>query len=232
MATLDPRKTKIVATIGPASSDKATMKALVEAGANAMRLNFSHGSHEEHAERARLIREVEEESGWRTLAVIADLQGPKLRVAELPAPVTLALGEEVVVAGADQSEDGMIPVAPTVIGDVLRPGHEVLIDDGHVRLRVEEGLLPRARFVCDDDAWPPDPARAQTLRLLRQAAAPVSATALRTAPAVRKQTLLALLQRLAAEGVIRRAGRDGWTLTSRSVPVPDSIGGNRNPSRP
>jgi pyruvate kinase len=121
------------------------MTALVEAGANAMRLNFSHGTHEEHAERARLIREVEAESGWRTLAIIADLQGPKLRVAELPAPVTLVLGEEVVVAGADQSEDGMIPIAPTVIGDVLQPGHEVLIDDGHVRLRVEEVEDGRAR---------------------------------------------------------------------------------------
>lgn len=138
MATLDPRKTKIVATIGPASSDKATMTRLVEAGANAMRLNFSHGSHEEHAEGARLVREIEEESGWRTLALIADLQGPKLRVGELPAPVTLATGGEVIVSGADRDEDGVLPVAPSVIGDVLQPGHEVLIDDGHVRLRVEK----------------------------------------------------------------------------------------------
>jgi len=145
MATLDPRKTKIVVTIGPASSDKATMTALVEAGANAMRLNFSHGSHEEHAERARLVREIEQESGWRTLALIADLQGPKLRVAELAEPVTLSVGDEVVVAGVDSATDGAIPVAPTVIGDVLQPGHEVLIDDGHVRLRVEEVDGGRAR---------------------------------------------------------------------------------------
>jgi pyruvate kinase len=145
MATLDPRKTKIVVTIGPASSDKATMTALVEAGANAMRLNFSHGSHEEHAERARLVREIEQESGWRTLALIADLQGPKLRVAELAEPVTLSVGDEVVVAGVDSATDGAIPVAPTVIGDVLQPGHEVLIDDGHVRLRVEEVEHGRAR---------------------------------------------------------------------------------------
>jgi pyruvate kinase len=145
MATLDPRKTKIVATIGPASSDKATMTALVEAGANAMRLNFSHGSHEEHAERARLVREIEQQSGWRTLALIADLQGPKLRVAELAEPITLSVGDEVVVAGVDSATDGAIPVAPTVIGDVLQPGHEVLIDDGHIRLRVEEVDGGRAR---------------------------------------------------------------------------------------
>lgn len=145
MATLEPRKTKIVATIGPASSDKATMSALVEAGANAMRLNFSHGSHAEHAERARVVREIEEESGWRTIALIADLQGPKLRVAELSAPITLAADEEVVVAGIDVATDGVIPVAPTVIGDVLQPGHEVLIDDGHVRLRVEDVHRGQAR---------------------------------------------------------------------------------------
>lgn len=100
-----------------------------------------------------------------------------------------------------------------------------------LRLRVDEGLLPRARFVCEDGV-PPDPVREQTLRFLRQATAPVSAAVLRTALGVRKQTLLALLHHLAAEGTIRRAGRDGWTITSRAVPVPGSIGGNRNPSRP
>jgi len=145
MAAQEPRRTKIVATIGPASSDRDMLAALVEAGANALRLNFSHGTHEEHAESARLVREIEAESGWRTLALIADLQGPKLRVGELPAPLTLARDQEVFVAGAENATDGTIPVAPTVIGDVLQPGHEVLIDDGHVRLRVEEVERGRAR---------------------------------------------------------------------------------------
>lgn len=145
MAKLDPRRTKIVATIGPASSDREVLVQLVDAGANAMRLNFSHGTHDDHAERARVVREIEAESGWRTLALIADLQGPKLRVAELPTPVTLLADDEVFVAGADRGEDGVIPVAPTVIGDVLQPGHDVLIDDGHVRLRVEEVERGRAR---------------------------------------------------------------------------------------
>ncbi|MEX2211161.1 MAG: pyruvate kinase [Gaiellaceae bacterium] len=138
MAIVEPRRTKIVATIGPASSSRETLAALVEAGANALRLNFSHGTHEEHAEAARHVRELEAESGWRKLALIADLQGPKLRVAELAAPLTLAPQDEVVVVGADggPARDGTIPVAPSVIGDVLQPGHEILIDDGHVRLRV------------------------------------------------------------------------------------------------
>ncbi len=79
-----------------------------------------------------------------------------------------------------------------------------------LRLRVEDtGLTPRARFVCDD-AIPPDPLRERTLTLVRQATpAPLSSPALRTALGVRKQTLLALLHRLAAEGLSARAGRDG-----------------------
>ena len=145
MARVEPRRTKIVATIGPASSDPAMIEALVEAGTNAFRLNFSHGTHEEHAERARVVRKLEAESGWRTLALIADLQGPKLRIAQLPEPLTLARDEEVLVAGADGARDGVIPVAPSVIGDVLRPGHEILIDDGHIRLRVEEVEHGQAR---------------------------------------------------------------------------------------
>jgi pyruvate kinase len=145
MARVEPRKTKIVATIGPASSDPAMIEALVEAGANAFRLNFSHGTHEDHAERARVVRELEAQSGWRTLALIADLQGPKLRIGQLSAPLALVRDQEVLVAGADGARDGVIPVAPSVIGDVLKPGHEILIDDGHIRLRVEELVHGQAR---------------------------------------------------------------------------------------
>src|SRR5215213_10305597 len=145
MPRVEPRRTKIVATIGPASSEPAMIEALVEAGANAFRLNFSHGTHEDHAERARVVRDLEAASGWRTLALIADLQGPKLRIAQLPEPLTLTRDQEVLVAGADGARDGAIPVAPSVIGDVLRPGHEILIDDGHIRLRVNEVERGRAR---------------------------------------------------------------------------------------
>src|SRR5215211_1522968 len=145
MSRVEPRRTKIVATIGPASSDPAILEALVEAGANALRLNFSHGKHEDHAETARQAREIEAKSGWRTLALIADLQGPKLRVTELPEPLTVAKGQEVLVSGADGARDGAIPVAPSVIGDVLQPGHDILIDDGHIRLRVDEVEHGQAR---------------------------------------------------------------------------------------
>jgi len=141
---LERRRTKIVATIGPVSSTPEVLRALVDAGVDAARLNFSHGSHADHADRARAVREVQEETG-KPLALIADLQGPKLRVGELPAPRVLLKGEEVVVVGEQQASDGELPVAPAVIGEVLRPGHDVLIDDGLVRLSVQEVDHGRAR---------------------------------------------------------------------------------------
>jgi pyruvate kinase len=113
------------------------VNALVEAGMDAARLNFSHGTHEEHAERARLVREAQENAG-RPLALIADLQGPKLRIGELPGPVELAAGDEVLISGEGGAGPGDLPVAPPVITEMLRPGHEVLIDDGLVRLRVDD----------------------------------------------------------------------------------------------
>jgi pyruvate kinase len=136
MAAVSLRRTKIVATLGPVSSTRENVLALAQAGIDAARLNFSHGSHEQHAERARIVRDVELEIG-RPLALIADLQGPKLRVGELAAPVTLTRGDNVVVASENAARDGELPIAPEAIGEVLQVGHEVLIDDGLIRLRVE-----------------------------------------------------------------------------------------------
>ena len=138
------RRTKIVATIGPASAPPEVMAGLARAGMDGARLNLSHGTHDEHRERARLIRATEAELG-RPIALIADLQGPKLRIGELDGPVTLERGADVVVAGGETSVDGELPVSPAVISGVLQPGHEVLIDDGLVRLRVEELEAGRAR---------------------------------------------------------------------------------------
>jgi pyruvate kinase len=117
---------------------------LVEAGMDAARLNFSHGSHEEHAERALLIREAQARAG-RPLALIADLQGPKLRIGDLPGTVTLASGDDVVLSGDSAGEPGDLPVSPPVLAEVLTPGQDVLIDDGLVHLQVEEVVAGRAR---------------------------------------------------------------------------------------
>jgi pyruvate kinase len=140
------RRTKIVATLGPSSDSPERLRALVAAGMDAARLNLSHGSHEDHAERARRMREIEVEAG-RPIALIADLQGPKLRVGTLPEPVVLMRGEKITVCADDACSNGDLPVAPAVIGDVLKPGHDVLIDDGRVRLRVDE--VKSGRAVCD-----------------------------------------------------------------------------------
>ena len=140
-----PRRTKIVATIGPASSAPEVLEPLMGV-IDGARLNFSHGTHETHAERAHAIRAVAKEVG-RPVALIADLQGPKLRIGELPEARYLMRGDEVTISGEDTAQDGDLPIAPAVLGSVLQPGFDVLIDDGAVRLRV--GRVERGRAICE-----------------------------------------------------------------------------------
>jgi pyruvate kinase len=144
VAPAPPRRTKILATIGPASGTPERLAALVSAGMNGARLNFSHGTHEQHRAWADAIRAAGDQAG-RPLSIVADLQGPKLRLGDLPGPQTLARGEEVVIAPEEAAHDGQLPISPAVIGEVLESGNDVLIDDGLVRLRVEEVEHGRAR---------------------------------------------------------------------------------------
>jgi pyruvate kinase len=137
------RRTKIVATIGPASSSPGVLESLVEAGMDGARLNFSHGTHADHGESARRVREVQAAAG-RPIALIADLCGPKVRIGDLPQPLAVQRGETVAIAGEDVARDGDLPVAPSALVEVLEPGHEVLIADGLVRLRVERVEAGRA----------------------------------------------------------------------------------------
>ncbi len=138
------RRTKIVATIGPGSGSREMLRALAEAGMNAVRLNFSHGTHDQHAGWAKRAREVQAELG-RPLALIADLQGPKFRVADLSRPRMLTTGTTVFVASDLTAQEGDLVVAPAPIAQVLEPGHDILIDDGLLRLFVEEVDHGRAR---------------------------------------------------------------------------------------
>jgi pyruvate kinase len=144
MAAVAPRRTKILATIGPASGSPERLTELIAAGMDGARLNFSHGSHDQHRTRAEAARTAAAEAG-RPLALVADLQGPKLRLGELPEPRTLTRGEEVVIAPEESSADGELPISPAVIGEVLAPGNDVLIDDGLVHLKVEEVEAGKAR---------------------------------------------------------------------------------------
>ncbi|HEY2073357.1 MAG TPA: pyruvate kinase [Gaiellaceae bacterium] len=140
---VEQRRTKIVATVGPASATAERLRELIGAGVDAVRLNLSHGKHEEHAERAWLVREIAAELG-KPIALIADLQGPKLRIGELAEPIVLTKGQQIVVCAEESATNGDLPIAPAVISEVLEPGNDVLIDDGLVRLRVDEVSSGRA----------------------------------------------------------------------------------------
>jgi pyruvate kinase len=140
------RRTKIVATIGPSTRSPEKIAALIKAGMDGARLNLSHGTQEDHAHTAELVREAERDAG-RPIALIADLQGPKLRVGELNGELVLENGASVVIAGEDVAQPDDLPVSPAVLGSVLHPGNDVLIDDGHIRLRVE--AVERGRARCE-----------------------------------------------------------------------------------
>jgi pyruvate kinase len=92
------RKAKIVATIGPASRSRECLKQLIEAGMDVARLNFSHGTHDDHATTIRLIRELSQEL-HKPITILQDLQGPKLRVAEIPGgQVILSAGDTIILS--------------------------------------------------------------------------------------------------------------------------------------
>ncbi|WP_372974139.1 pyruvate kinase, partial [Muriicola sp.] len=88
------KKTKIVATLGPACSDKETLRKMIEAGVDVFRINFSHADYEDVKQRIEIIRELNEEMGIYT-AILADLQGPKLRVGVMAGEVVVAPGDEI-----------------------------------------------------------------------------------------------------------------------------------------
>jgi pyruvate kinase len=140
--SIHTRRTKIVATIGPATSSVEAMTELIAAGADVFRLNFSHGSRDEHAARIAMAREAAEAAEFE-VALLGDLPGPKLRIGELGEElVDLESGDEVELVGG-QSErpagDGIrIPVSWQGLSGALAPGHDVYLADGRIRLRVLE----------------------------------------------------------------------------------------------
>jgi pyruvate kinase len=131
------RNAKIIATLGPASSDAETIQALFEAGADVFRFNFSHGSHQDHQARYDIVRKVERDLA-RPIAVLADLQGPKLRIGQI------ADGKVMLPAGAEFTLD-RDPTPGTArraclphpeLFDVITVGQSLLLDDGKLRLQV------------------------------------------------------------------------------------------------
>jgi len=130
-----PRRTKIVCTIGPASSDPETIEQLAWSGMDAARLNFSHGDQEMHRETLASVRRAQALIG-RPLAVIADLQGPKIRIGRIGEPRSVNPGDTLVLTAPGQGAPGDLDVTFAGIADTVAPGREVLINDGMVRTRV------------------------------------------------------------------------------------------------
>lgn len=128
-------RTKIVCTLGPASSSREVIGALIDAGLDVARVNFSHGTHAEHAERIALVRSLAAERK-RPVAILGDLQGPRIRVGDLDTPVTIAPGDEVVLCREDEARGDELPVTYDDIAKDVHAGDRVLIDDGLMELVV------------------------------------------------------------------------------------------------
>ena len=131
------RLTKIVATLGPSSSTPEMIRSLFEAGVDMFRLNFSHGSHADHGERVKAIRALEQETG-RPIAILADMQGPKLRLGTFAdGPIDLTPGQNFRLDLSKEPGDATrVGMPHPEIFAALEPEAELLLDDGKVRLRV------------------------------------------------------------------------------------------------
>jgi pyruvate kinase len=131
------RRTKIVATIGPASRSMATMRRLIDAGVDVFRLNFSHGTSDEHSENIQWAREASREAG-REIGLLGDLPGPKLRLGDIPDGTVDLVPETEMQLTADGRDPGggELPVAWSGLPGAVREGDRVYLADGRIRLRV------------------------------------------------------------------------------------------------
>ena len=128
--------TKIVCTIGPASSSPDVIRQLMLSGMNVARLNFSHGTHEQHARTVATIRGIALDLG-KPIAIMGDLQGPRIRIGALPGVLDIHEGDHLVLAPEDVAVAGEIPVTYNELAHDVQPGGLVLVDDGLLALRVD-----------------------------------------------------------------------------------------------
>jgi len=140
-------QTKIVATLGPASGTPAVIRGMIEAGADIFRINFSHGTADDHRRLARLVRSVAGEMG-REIALLGDVAGPKLRCEQIsPEPVSLVAGRQVTLTSEHLvGSESLIPVGYGHLHEDVCIGQEIALDDGRIRLRVE--AIEGVRVVC------------------------------------------------------------------------------------
>ncbi len=138
IALLKQRRTKIIATLGPASSDPDIIRRIIDAGANVVRLNMSHGDRDSHARRFHAVRAIAAERA-EPIAIFADLCGPKMRVGRFfDGQITLTEGRQVTVTTREVlGEPGLIPSQYPKLADDVKPGDRILLNDGDLELRVE-----------------------------------------------------------------------------------------------
>lgn len=132
------KRTKIVATIGPASWDEDTIRRMVQAGMDVARINFSHGDHPRHKQTIETVRKVAEEEN-RVVAILSDIQGPKIRIGHIETPLNLNRNDLITLTldEADGTDNIVTLPHPEFIRDI-GPGMQLLLDDGNLEFRVEE----------------------------------------------------------------------------------------------
>ncbi|MEO5903377.1 MAG: pyruvate kinase, partial [Gemmatimonadaceae bacterium] len=137
-------RTKIVCTIGPATSSEQGIRGLLEAGMNVARLNFSHGTHAQHAQVIDNIRKVSAELGV-PVAILGDLQGPRIRVGDISQPITVEPGNDLTLVHEGLEKPGEIPITYDHLASDVHVGDRILIDDGLIELLAMEVEAPRVR---------------------------------------------------------------------------------------
>ena len=137
MATVNRKKTKIVATLGPATSKKETLLAMMDEGVNVFRINFSHADYKDVKEKIKMIRELNIKHEHNT-AILADLQGPKLRVGVMKDGVVVNVGDEIIFATGEKFEGTKERVYMTYdrFPQDAKPGERILLDDGKLIFEV------------------------------------------------------------------------------------------------
>lgn len=130
--------TKILATIGPSSATREQIEKLIDAGADAFRINFSHGTHAEHKARVKIIRQLEKEKG-RFISILADMQGPKLRVGTFREDKVLLKDGQTFVLDMDPApgDETRVCLPHKEIFAALKPGDDLLVNDGYIVLNVK-----------------------------------------------------------------------------------------------
>lgn len=144
------RRAKIVCTIGPSSNTAEKIDALIGAGMDVARLNFSHGTHADHARAIRFIREASERRR-KAVAILGDLCGPKIRVGRLSGPPReIVPGETLSLVAGDASDNECVPIRYATLAEDLRAGETIHMDDARIRLRIESIDAPRVNVVVEE----------------------------------------------------------------------------------